>query len=125
MTTTWQSFGRNKPDRETMLYWFNKLINYDFVTVANAFDKWIIAQKELPTVNEIIKLCQPVTPIYNAIARKVDAEANKQNVKKLTKFVEERMKPKTDYKAWARRIVDNPSMFPESSLKIAEEALAA
>lgn len=126
MVVTWQSFGRNKPDGKTMRFWFDKLITYDLQTVGNAFDQWIISQKELPTVNEIIKLCKPVTPIYSALERKVDAMANKQHMKELMGFIEENSKPRTDYKAWARRIIGNFEkglQVNDYALKCARDAL--
>lgn len=123
MHVTWQSCGRNKPDRDTMRYWFDKLIAFDFNVVADAFDKWLITQDELPTVHQIIKLCKPVTPIYTAIERKTDKAANKQHAKELTEFVASKTKPKRDMKAWARKILDNPSSFPDISVKLAREAM--
>ena len=123
MHVTWQSCGRNKPDRDTMRYWFDKLIAFDFKVVADAFDKWLMTQDELPTVHQITKLCKPVTPIYSAIERKHDKEANKQHAHKIAKLAHETFKPKRDMKAWAREIIDNPKAYPDISLRYACEAL--
>jgi hypothetical protein len=124
MVTTWQSYGRNKPDSQTMRFWFDKLINYDLRTVADAFDKWLITQKELPTVSEILKLCQPVTPIYNAIAKKTNREANKQYAENVVNFVQENTKKsgRNWIKFWEDKL-NNPKGQSEIVLRFAKDAL--
>ena len=56
MRVTWQTYGRKEIEKETMRYWFNKLISYDFDVVTIAFDNWIKSQRELPTVKDIFDL---------------------------------------------------------------------
>lgn len=122
--TTWQSYGRNKPDSETMRFWFDKLINYDLNTVADAFDKWLISQKELPTVSEILKLCKPVTPIYNAIAKKVDKDANKQYADNVVKFVQQHNNGASrDWIKYWEDILREPKGHKEITIRAAKDAL--
>lgn len=122
--TTWQSYGRNKPDSETMRFWFDKLINYDLNTVADAFDKWLISQKELPTVSEILKLCQPNTPIYNAIEKKVDKVANKQYADNVVKFVQQHNNDASrDLVKYWEDILRDPKGHKEITIRAAKDAL--
>jgi len=41
----------------------------------------------------------------------------------VVKFVADRLISKTDYKAWAKRILANPNQFPDKSVQYAKEAL--
>lgn len=129
MAVTWQSFGRNRPERETMRYWFDKLAAHDLSVVSHAFDEWLKTQKELPTVADITSLCRPAAQIYTAIEHKPDVEANRQHSHEVVEYVRDNMKPQTDHKAWARRILDNklnPNTgrpWAEISIRFAKEAL--
>jgi len=40
-----------------------------------------------------------------------------------TVSIAEKLKPKTDYHAWAKRILRNPKNFPETSVMAAREVL--
>lgn len=93
MIVTWQSLGRNKPDRETMRYWFDKLINYDLQTVSGAFDKWLTNNRELPTIKDILDLCKPKDDYYK-LPKKPDIEAQKAGLKKLHDFINQNLKVK-------------------------------
>jgi hypothetical protein len=42
---------------------------------------------------------------------------------KIAKVISQTLKPKTDYKAWAKRILANPQNFPSQSVAYAKEAL--
>lgn len=124
MVTTWQSFGRNKPDGQTMRFWFDKLIKYDFGTVANAFDKWLISQADLPTVSEILKLCQPITPIYRALEKKADKAANRQYAENVVNFINENsQKSSRNWIKYWEDILSNHKGRKEITLKSAREAL--
>lgn len=107
-----------------MRFWFDKLINYDLNTVADAFDKWLISQKELPTVSEILKLCQPNTPIYNAIAKKVDKAANKQYADNVVKFVQQHNNGASrDWVKYWEDILREPKVNKEITIRAAKDAL--
>jgi len=123
MNVTWQSCKRGKPDRDTMRYWFNKLADFDFYVVAKAFDTWLMTQDELPSYHQIRSLCQPKIPVYAALEKKADIEANRKNVKELTEFVAEKIKPKTNMRHWAKKILKEPSAYPDISVKYARETM--
>lgn len=123
MKITWQSYGRNGLDKETMRYWFDKLSDYEFNAVSHAFDEWLKSQKDLPTVNEIIKLCQHKVTIYARLPSPLSIADNKRHADEVVAFVENNIKPKRDFKGWARNILNNPKSYPDISLTLAKEAL--
>lgn len=125
MKITWQSYGRNALERETLRYWYDKLVAYDFDVVSNAFDQWIKSQDKLPTVNEIVKLCKPKVTIYARLPSPLAVESNKQHAAEVTAYIKENIKPQKDFKAWARKIIANPKKYPDISFKLATEALSA
>jgi len=122
---TWQSCGRNQPDKETMSYWFNKLSVHDFNIVEVAFDDWLKSQSDLPMIKDILNLCKPKPVMYAALTKHNNIENNKLNIEKLNNYVAKELKPKTDYKDWARKIIANPKNYPDISLRYAKEALNA
>ena len=121
ITVTWQSYGRSKPDRETMRYWFDKLIKYEFNVVANAFDEWLKNKDELPTINGILDLCKP-REYTKALPNKIDYEMAKIQSEKITKLISELPKKK-DFRAWAKKILANPSKYPSIAERFAKEAM--
>lgn len=58
-----------------------------------------------------------------AIPHKRNQEVSKEGLDKIAKVIQDHIQPKTDYKAWAKRILANPKYFPEYSIKCAKEAL--
>ncbi len=109
--------------KEAIVVWWMKLSKYDIAAVRDALDKWVDTTSKAPAPSDIANLCKPVTPIYTAIARKADIEANKRHVKEVIDYVSSHFKPTTNHKAWAEKIVANPSAYPDISLKFAREAL--
>lgn len=122
---TWQSCKRNPPDKPTKAYWFDKLKQYEFTAVENAFDQWLKSQDELPTIHQIITLCQHKVTIAPRLNSPLAIEDNKRHIKDVVDYVAKHVKPKTDYKAWAKKIITNPKNYPDISLKYAKEALRA
>lgn len=125
MKITWQSYGRNGLEKETMRYWYDKLSAYEFNAVSHAFDEWLKSQKDLPTVNEIIKLCQHKVTIYARIASPLALESNKRHADNVIAYVAKNIKPERDYRAWARKILASPKNYPDISIQYAKEALNA
>lgn len=115
----------NKPPltKEAILTWWNLLAKYEYATVENAVSQWVDSSSRPPTPHDIVGLCRPKEAICHALPSKINYADNKVNMDKLNQFVAERIKPKTDYKAWARRIIATPQNFPEHSLQLAKEAL--
>jgi hypothetical protein len=123
MNLVWQSYGRNHPESETIRYWFDKLDKHEFNILSNAFDEWLKSQKELPTVSEILKLCQHKVTIHARIASPLAVESNKHHADNVVAYVAKNIKPERDKRAWARKILDNPKNYPDVSFKLATEAL--
>ena len=61
---------------------------------------------------------------YKALTAPVDVEAQPKNSEKVHNFVAEKLKNKTDFRAWIKPIISNPSRYPDISLKLAKEVEA-
>jgi hypothetical protein len=115
----------NKPPltKEAILTWWNLLSKYDFEVVQKSVGQWVDNSSKPPTPHDILGLCRPKEPIYQALPPPVSHEDNKAHADKLALFIHERLKPKTDYHAWAKRILKNPQNFPETSVEAARKVL--
>jgi hypothetical protein len=124
MKVTWQSYGRNGLERETMRYWFDKLINYEFDEVSKAFDLWIKSQKELPTVSDILKLCQHKVTIHARLPSPLSQESNQAHAKEVVQYVAEHIKAPIDRRQWARDLVSGKKKSNwDNAINFAKEAL--
>lgn len=61
---------------------------------------------------------------YKTLAAPLDIEANRKNAEKVHNFVAEKLKHKTDFRAWIKPIIANPKAYPDISLKLAKEVEA-
>ena len=116
-------YNKGAPEKEMLRIWWHKLERFEFSVVAKALDVWTDTPNKLPQPADIISLCRPREEVYFALPAPVNYEENKKNLEKLDSFIAEHLKSKTDYKAWAKRILANPKMFPDSSLESAKKAL--
>jgi hypothetical protein len=89
--------------------------------VGRAFDHWTDSPNKLPQPADIIQLCKPREAEYHALPAPVSYAENKENVDKLNKFIADKLKPKTNYRSWVTRILDNPQNFPEFAVQAARE----
>lgn len=126
MQVTWQNYGRREVDRETMRYWFDKLKSYEFTDVDAAFDTWLKSQSNLPTINEILKLCKPKVTIFARLPSPLSIESNQRHAKEVKQAVEQMTKPRTNrYRAWIKPILTKPSDYPDIAVRLAKEASGA
>lgn len=123
MKVTWQSYGRNNLERDTLRYWFDKLTKYELIEVERAFDEWLKSQKELPTVSDILKLCQHKVTIHARLPSPLSKQANAEHAKEVVDYVKDQIKPKRDMKAWAKKILGSPKNYPDISIRFAKQAL--
>ena len=114
-------YGKPLPEKELLSIWWHKLERYDFNQVGRAFDHWTDSPNKLPQPADIIQLCKPREAEYHALPAPVSYAENKQNVDKLNKFIADKLKPKTNYRSWVTRILDNPQNFPEFAVQAAQE----
>jgi hypothetical protein len=114
-------YGKPLPEKELLRIWWHKLERYDFNQVGRAFDHWTDSPNKLPQPADIIQLCKPREAEYHALPAPVSYAENKQNVDKLNKFIADKLKPKTNYRSWVTRILDNPQNFPEFAVQAAQE----
>ena len=116
-------YNKQPPEKEMLRIWWHKLERFEFSAVGRAFDKWTDTPNKLPQPADIVQICKPREAEYYALPAPVSYAENKQQVEKLNKFIAEKLKPKTDYHAWAKRILRNPKNFPETSVMAAREVL--
>lgn len=114
-------YNKQAPEKEILRIWWHKLEKFDFNSVGMAFDRWTDVPNKLPQPADIVQLCKPREPEYHALLAPVNYAENKANMEKLNNFVAERLQPKTDFHAWAKRIMANPQNFPKSSVIAAKE----
>jgi hypothetical protein len=114
-------YGKPLPEKEVLRVWWHKLERYEFSQVGRAFDHWTDSPNKLPQPADIIQLCKPREAEYHALPAPVSYAENKENVDKLNKFIADKLKPKTNYRSWATRILDNPQNFPEFAVQAARE----
>jgi hypothetical protein len=109
--------------KEAIVIWYERLRGYDFDVVSSAVDVWLKESSKPPTPKDIADLCKPKVAIHAKLPSPLAKESNRQHAKELIQTVENLTQPSTDYKAWARRIIANPSAYPDISLRYAKEAL--
>jgi hypothetical protein len=79
-----------------------------------------------PSCDDFRNKCTSTPAMYQdnkLLPHKRNPEVSKEGLDKIATVISQTLKPKTDYKAWAKRIVANPQNFPASSLVAAKEAL--
>ena len=115
----------NKPPltKETILAWWTMLSNYEFEVVKKALNQWVDNSSKPPTPHDIKELCSHKVTIFAKIPSPLAIQDNKRHADNVVKFVADRLVSKTDYKAWAKRILSNPNQFPDKSVQYAKEAL--
>ena len=123
MNIVQSNYGRKPLDKDALRYWFNKLEKHELQKVSKAFDMWIDSQDDLPTVHNILSLLQSHVTIHQRLASPLRIEENRKQIAELKGKIDELISPKTDYKAWARKIIANPQNYPDISLRYAKEAL--
>lgn len=121
-----------KPEltQDALRVWWSKLDKYDFSVVASAFDKYIDMPKQNgysspPEPSDIIGLCQHKITIHARLPSPLAIADNKRHSAEVVNYIAKNIKPKRDYRAWAHKIIENPSRYPDISFKIAKEALNA
>jgi len=125
MDATWQSLGRNTVDRATKKYWFGKLQTYALGDVAQAFDKYLDANREkLPHFNDIINIIKPNDNFYAIEKKPLTNAENKEASAKVIQHIAENLNPKKDLLLWAKKIMEKPKNYPTISQKYAIEALS-
>jgi hypothetical protein len=117
----WQSLGRNSVDKTTKQYWFSKLQHLPMGDVSALFDKWLLTEKELPTINDILHMAKP-RDYYKQLPAPKNMESSIEGLKKMEKAISQVSK-KTDMRHWAKVIIANPKNYPDISLKLAREAM--
>ena len=61
---------------------------------------------------------------YKALSAPNNKETNKEYADNVVNFIAQNEKPKQDYRAWIKRVMANPSAWPEITIQKAKEVLA-
>lgn len=80
----------------------------------------------VPDLPKFRLICNQFKPqdVHVAIQRKFSAEELAANRLKVSQAVSD-LKPKKDYRAWAKIILDNPKQFPDIAYTFAKQAMGA
>lgn len=116
-------YSKPLPEKEMLRIWWHKLERFDFSVVGRAFDKWTDTPNKLPQPADIVSLCKPHEEVYKALPAPVNKLSNKTHSDEVIKYIADRLTTKTDYRAWAKKIVANPKRYPDISLRYAKQAL--
>jgi hypothetical protein len=111
--------------KEAIITWWHMLAKYEYDAVQHAVDTWVQTMSKAPTPHDIVELCKPKVTIYAKLPSPLAIADNKRHVSEVKDAIKKMTKPVKDYRAWAHKIIDNPSRLPDISFKIAKEALAA
>jgi len=109
--------------KEAIITWWHFLAKYELQEVETALDTWLKSMSKPPTPNDINNLCKHKVTIYAKLPSPLSKQANKEHSTEVMDYISKNIKPKTDYKAWAKRIIANPSKFPSSSLIAAKQVM--
>ena len=116
-------YGKQQPDKEILRIWWHKLQRFEFNTVSRAFDIWTDTPNKLPQPADIIQMCKPRESVYHALPAPVATAETKENIKRMNKMIKEKIKPKENFRAWTERILNNPHLFPDTSVEIAKSVM--
>jgi hypothetical protein len=107
--------------KEAIIAWWHQLSKFDYQDVQNAIDQWLKASNRPPTPHDIKQLCVHKVTISPRLAKSsLSRDESKYQSEKVTKYIKENLKPKTDYHAWFKRILANPQNFPSDSVSEAK-----
>lgn len=123
MNVTMELTNHPPLSKEAVLVWWHKLSKFEYKDVEKALDKWLDTSHRPPAPSDIIALCKPLEPVYQALGKKVDKEANKQYSSNVMDYVAKQIKPTRDYKKWAKDILADPSKCTDYAVRCAREAL--
>jgi hypothetical protein len=116
-------YGKQQPDKEILRIWWHKLERFDFNIVSRAFDLYTDTPNKLPQPADIIQICKPRESEYHALPAPVATAETKANIERMNKLIKEKIKPKQDFRAWTERILNNPHLFPDTSVEIAKSVM--
>jgi hypothetical protein len=116
-------YGKQQPDKEILRIWWHKLERFDFNIVSRAFDLYTDTPNKLPQPADIIQMCKPRESEYHALPAPVATAETKANIERMNKLIKEKIKPKQDFRAWTERILNNPHLFPDTSVEIAKSVM--
>jgi hypothetical protein len=116
-------YGKQQPDKEILRIWWHKLQRFEFNIVSRAFDIWTDTPNKLPQPADIIQMCKPRESEYHALPAPVATAETKANIERMNKLIKEKIKPKENFRAWTERILNNPHLFPDTSVEIAKSVM--
>lgn len=118
---TLDSFGNDIGIANAKQVWASELAGMSVEKIKNALES---NYEHAPSCDAFKANCKSsgITD-FKAIAAPISKDENKRYADNVVKFVAENTIAKTDYHAWAKRIMRDPAKFPESSVQAAKEVL--
>lgn len=123
MNVTMELTNHPPLSKEAVLVWWHKLSKFEYQDVEKALDKWLDTSHRPPAPSDIIALCKPIEPVYQALGKKVNREAGKEYASNVVNYVAQQIKPTRDYKKWAKDILADESKSTMWAIKCAKQAL--
>lgn len=108
-------------NKERMIAWWTELQVFTIDEIQAKIDLWIEQHGSCPTLVDLAKDEPPKMGIPRTVTPLMQ-ENNKKHVEEIKQDVQSFGK-RRDYKKWAHDILNNPSAYPEISLRYAREAL--
>jgi hypothetical protein len=121
----------NRPplSKEAVISYWQILNVFDMELVKQALDEWVDNNSKSPTPNDLKEICKAKQKskvgFSHALPKPKSDEVSQAGVDKINKLVSEKMTPKADHKAWAKRILANPDVCADIAVKMAKEAVRA
>lgn len=121
----WIDMWSDVPVDSVKAEWQAKLTGMSSKTVFKAVDYCSENLRFPPTLPEFVQLCKASTPseMTKAIGRQFTQEELQKNHERIAEISAAMSKPKTDYHAWAKRIMQAPNKYPEISVNAAKEVI--
>lgn len=111
--------------KEAIITWWHMLSKFDYDVVETSVDTWVKTMSKPPTPKDIADLCKPKVTIHQRLSSPLRLDENRKHMEEVKVQIGKMTKPKTDMKGWARKIIANPSAYPDIALKFSREALGS
>lgn len=125
LDTVMALYGKPSPDTDVVKVWWGKLNKYEFNTITRAFNNYVDKYKIMPSPASILDQCKtsPIPNYVHQLSKSSDPEVLKSNREKFRQVISEfKNRKKPEPKDWAKKIINNPTKYPEIALRFAKEA---
>ena len=122
LDTMCEATGQDKFDKERLIAWWTELNVFTLEEIQIKIDLWIEQNNSCPSLADlIVRKEKPKMGIPRTVTPLMQ-ENNKRHVEEVKQDIKSFGK-RRDFKKWAHDILNNPSAYPDISLRYAREAL--